>query len=219
MSQPRRPWSPEELEILMREYPDTPTADLARGFRRPLDSVYGKARSLGLTKSPEYQASPAACRLRRGGEIGKATRFRPGYRPWNAGTHFESGGRSAETRFKKGNKSHNRQPIGAERVTHDGYRQRKVTETGYPPRDWVGVHILLWREHHGPVPEGHIVVFKDRDKTHIDIDNLEVITRAENAKRNSIHRYPPEIKQAIRLVAKLKRKINERSESNEEQDD
>lgn len=41
------------------------------------------------------------------------------------------------------------------------------------------------------------------------IDNLELITRAERMRRNSIHRYPPELKSAIRVISKLKRTIQE----------
>ncbi|HHN3384918.1 HNH endonuclease, partial [Pseudomonas aeruginosa] len=43
-----------------------------------------------------------------------------------------------------------------------------------------------------------------------------LITRAERMRRNSIHRYPPELKSAIRVISKLKRTIQE--VEHEEQD-
>ncbi|HHO8044243.1 TPA: HNH endonuclease signature motif containing protein, partial [Pseudomonas aeruginosa] len=109
------------------------------------------------------------------------------------------------TRFKKGQKPHTWLPVGSTRVSADGYLQRKISDTGYPPRDWKSIHILLWEEHVGPIPTGHCVCFKDNNKQNVVIDNLELITRAERMRRNSIHRYPPELKSAIRVISKLKR--------------
>ncbi|RTB85627.1 HNH endonuclease signature motif containing protein, partial [Pseudomonas aeruginosa] len=103
------------------------------------------------------------------------------------------------TRFKKGQKPHTWLPVGSTRISADGYLQRKISDTGYPPRDWKGIHILLWEEHFGPIPTGHCVCFKDNNKQNVVIDNLELITRAERMRRNSIHRYPPELKSAIRV--------------------
>ncbi len=120
------------------------------------------------------------------------------------------------TRFKKGQKPHTWLPVGSTRVSADGYLQRKISDTGYPPRDWKGIHILLWEEHFGPIPTGHCVCFKDNNKQNVVIDNLELITRAERMRRNSIHRYPPELKSAIRVISKLKRTIQE--VEHEEQD-
>ncbi|MDF5811770.1 Uncharacterised protein [Pseudomonas aeruginosa] len=118
-------------------------------------------------------------------------------------------GRSSETQFKKGQKPHTWLPVGSTRVSADGYLQRKISDTGYPPRDWKSIHILLWEEHVGPIPTGHCVCFKDNNKQNVVIDNLELITRAERMRRNSIHRYPPELKSAIRVISKLKRTIQE----------
>ena len=60
------------------------------------------------------------------------------------------------------------------------------------------------------------VCFKDGNKTHIALNNLELLTRAERMRRNTIHRYPEELKSAIRAIGKLKRTIRE--VENEEQD-
>jgi hypothetical protein len=81
---------------------------------------------------------------------------------------------------------------------------------GYPPHDWVGVHILIWEAAHGPVPTGHAVCFKDGDKAHIELDNLECIPRTELMRRNSIHKLPEELKSVIRLKAAVVRTINRR---------
>jgi len=161
--------------------------------------------------SPEYLASPHACRLRRGDNVGASFRFKPGHKTWNDGMKgWQSGRRSAETRFKAGRKPHTWVPVGSERVTDDGTLQRKVSDTGYPPRDWRAVHALIWEEHNGPVPLGHICVLKNRDKRDFRIENIEYITRAENMRRNSYHRYGEEVARAIQLRGALNRQINKR---------
>jgi hypothetical protein len=206
-------WTPEEEEQLRTLYPDTPTKDLAKRFGRTLGQVYRKANKMGLNKSEVYLASPHACRLRRGDHIGAKTQFTKGQKPWNAGmTGLKPKGRSAETTFKTGNKPHTWKPIGTERITDDGYLQRKVSDTGYPPRDWVGVHVLVWQEHHGPIPKGCTVVFKNGNKQDVRIENLEMISRQELMRRNTIHRYPPALKEVIRLAGKLKRTIEDAHE-------
>jgi hypothetical protein len=113
----------------------------------------------------------------------------------------------AETQFKPGRRPHTWKPIGSTRLSKDGYMQRKVSDTGYPPRDWKGEHTILWEKVHGPVPGGYAVAFKDGDKTHISDENFELISRSELMRRNTIHNYPPELAGVIRLSAKLKRKL------------
>ena len=208
----KRRWTSQEIEVLRAEYPDRKTVLVAKKLGRSERSVFAKAAALGLQKTEEYLASPDACRLRRGQGRGIQHRFPKGHTPWNAGRKgWSAGGKSRETRFKKGEKPWTWKPIGSERVTKDGTLQRKVSDTGYPPRDWVAVHALLWREANGEIPEGHIVVFRNGDKSDIRMDNLELITRAENMRRNSYHNYPKEIATLIQLRGAINRQINKRA--------
>lgn len=213
----KRLWTPEEEQLLRERYADEDTACIAADLGCAVERVYAKAQAMGLSKSEAFME---AC-LRRCGEQraerGRSTRFQQGLVPWNKGMKgLQAGGRSQETQFKKGSKPHTWLPIGSHRISQDGYLQRKVSDTGYPPRDWIGVHTLLWQEHNGPVPAGHCLCFRDGNKQNVVLDNLELITRAERMRRNTIHRYPPELKDAIRTVAKLKRTIRE--VEHEEQD-
>jgi len=217
----RKPWTQEDEVRLSELYSDTPMPDLIKAFRRPYWSIYNKAYALGLRRSEAYLASEHACRLRRDNNPGAGTRFQKGQTSWNKGVSYTAGGRSAETRFKTGTVNGKAalllQPLGTERVTKDGIRQRKILDDGPPQRRWKSVHMILWEESNGAVPPGHIVVFRDKNTTNIDIQNLELITRAENMRRNTIHRYPPELKSTIRQLGKLKKAISEAS--NEKQDD
>ena len=212
----RRNWSEDEEQLLTRLYPDTPMPELVARLGRDDRAIYSKSRALGLRRSPEYLASEHACRLRKGDNVGAEYRFRPGMASWNKGKKgWQAGGRSAETRFKpgtiNGSAAERLKPVGFERVTDDGILQRKIRADGPPHRRWQSVHEIIWEEHNGPRPAGHLVVFKDGNRRNFSPDNLELITRAENCRRNSIHRYPPELKQAIRRLKKLKRTIEEKS--------
>lgn len=208
----RKIWTTAENAEFARLYPDTDTRALALRYGVSERAIYAKAEGYDprLRKSPEYLkqtwSETAARRKRAGIDDGQ---FRPGQVPWNKGLKGWNPPGIQATQFKPGNKPQTWHPIGHERTTTDGYRQRKVADTGYSPRDYVGLHILLWREHHGEVPPGHIVVFRNRDKSDVRIENLECIDRAEHARRNSIHRYPPAVKTAIRRVAKLRKTIKE----------
>lgn len=205
----RRRWQDEEIALLERDYPNTSTKTLSRALRRTESSVYARAGLMGLRKSEEYLAGPDACRLRRGDNVGAAYRFPPGHVPANKGLRRPgwSRGRMAETQFKPGKHPHTWKPIGSIRYSKEGYLQRKVSDTGYPPRDWVGVHILMWSEANGPVPKGFVVSFKDGNKAHLSLDNFALISRQELMRRNTIHNYPPELVDVIRLGAAVKRKL------------
>ncbi|WP_161944194.1 HNH endonuclease signature motif containing protein, partial [Streptococcus suis] len=76
---------------------------------------------------------------------------------------------------------------------------------------WERVHLQVWREHHGPVPEGCIIVFLDGDKTNVDISNLVCVTRADLAQMNKNRYFDSDAettKAAIGMV-QLQRKVKE----------
>lgn len=167
-----RPWTKQEIRELKRRYPHEQTCDTAKALGRSICSVYTAAGIQRVRKSAKYLASPAAHRF--DGLKGQGSRLPKGHEPWNKGMKgWKAGGRSAKTRFKKGHKPQTWVPIGSERVTRDGILERKVTEHGgYNNKDWRPVHVLIWEEHHGPVPRGHLVVFTDRNRRNFAIDNL-----------------------------------------------
>ncbi len=192
-----KPWSPQDESDLKRLFPENDIQALIKIFGRAEKAITAKAHKLGLTKADDYVPPRRGC-------------FEKGQKPWNKGIPFNPSG-SEKGRFKPGQKPHTWQPVGSERVTKEGYLQRKMTDTGYPPHDWVEVQRIVWEEHFGPIPDGHVVLFKDGDKRNFDPANLELITRAENMNRNSYHRYGPEIAQLYQLKGALSRKMNRRS--------
>lgn len=120
--------------------------------------------------------------------------------------------KSAKTRFKKGQKIWNEKTDGQVviRTSHKNRNEPPYKWIRISKAKWVMYHVHLWEKENGPVPRGFILVFKDRDTMNVRIDNLELISRKENMKRNTIHRYPLELKSAIRQVNKLKIKIDEK---------
>jgi hypothetical protein len=69
------------------------------------------------------------------------------------------------------------------------YEGRKVYINGdYPTTHIDGknhyIHRLQWVKYHGEIPNGYVVHHKDGDKTNWDIDNLELISRAEHIMRH-----------------------------------
>jgi hypothetical protein len=216
----RSAWSAADLEALRRRYPHERTADLAASLGRPLPATYARANAMGLRKASEYLASDKSGRLFKGGTRGQATQFKPGQSSWNKGTHWKAGGRSPETRFRKGNRPHTWVPVGSYRVNGDGYLDRKITDDGAARYHWKGVHRLVWEAAHGPVPAGHAVVFRPGRRSteleRITIDALELVTRRELMARNTLHRYPKPIAQMIQLRGALNRQINRRARSAEQ---
>lgn len=212
-------WSPQQIEMLRALYPDKRTSDVAKTVGRSLRAVYLMANKLGLRKSETFLASPESGR-RNVVTSGLSTRFVAGHATWNKGKAFCAGGRSSETQFRKGNKPANTAPIGHERVC-DGYLQRKVTDTGCRYRDYRPVHHLVWLADGREIPPGHILTFRDKNKQNITLENLELITRAENARRNTMHRYPKELVDVMRLrgiVNRQIRKNQKRKQGHEKQD-
>lgn len=105
--------------------------------------------------------------------------FEKGHTPHNKGKPHSYPGMVA-TQFKPGHMPKQHRPVGSERVTRDGYLERKIAE----PNVWRQVHIINWEAVNGPVPAGRVVIFKNGDKTNPDISNLLLVTRAELARMN-----------------------------------
>lgn len=137
--------------------------------------------------------------------------FVKGFTPWNKGLKgfVNNHPNIKKNQFKKGNIPKSYKPIGSKRIAKDGYTYIKIADTRIKKNDWKLEHILLWEKHNGKVPANHVVFFKDGNKENLKIENLELLSRSELMSRNTIHRYPPELKEVIRLNNKLRRAINE----------
>lgn len=212
----RHHWTDEDVALLTCLYPNTPTSKIAKQFGVSIERVYQKAKSIGLKKSAEYMVSPAACRLRRGDNIGTAYRFQRGGVAWNAGMKgLHTGG--VATQFKPGrppSEARNYKPLGSTRLSTVRYLERKVSDDKnlVPARRWVGVHRLVWESENGAIPPGHVVIFRKgmhtTNEQEITIDRLELISRQDLMRRNSYHQYGKEIAQLVQMRGAITRQIN-----------
>lgn len=216
---PRHRYTDAEIETIRARYPHEKTATLAASLGLRVSQIYQRATALGLKKSEEYLNSPASGRT--SGKQGTGTRFEKGHATWNKGMKGLSLS-DGRTQFKPGQKPTNTLPIGSLRITKDGTLQRKISDAkGNNSKRWRGVHELVWVEANGPVPDGHIVVFKQGERTdkleEITLDRVECISFAENMRRNTVHNLPKELAELIQLRGALNRQINKRSGKNERQ--
>lgn len=204
------PYSAREDALLRELYPDVGTAEVARRVGRPIYSVYRRAHRLGLRKSEDYLASPAACRLRRGDNVGAAHRFRKGQAPANKGKPMPFHPNSAATRFKKGQSPANTKWEGHERLSKEGYVEISVRETnphtGYERR-YVPKHKWLWQQAHGPIPVGMVLKCLG-DRLNTDPSNWKLVPRGLLPRLNGKHgrsydRAPDELKPTIMAIAEL----------------
>ena len=217
-----RYWTADEVETVRINFANWPTFLIAYLVNRTVEQVYAKAFKLGLRKSEKYLASPWACRLRRGDNIGAAHRFPKGHVPANKGLRRPgyAPGRMAQTQFRKGRAAHearNYVPIGTEKIDPKrGVLMRKMTDDPaiFPASRWRPVHVLVWESAHGPVPAKHIVRFRIGMKTFdpklITLDRLELVSLEDNMRRNTIHNLPPALKEVIHLNAAIKHRITNR---------
>lgn len=195
-------------------FPYMATRELAEKIGRSEYTVINFASRAGLRKDPDYLKECLEECGRNLHESGRSHRFPKGHTPANKGLRRPgwSAGRMKETQFKKGERSGVAvklyKPIGTERVTKDGYLQRKVNDDMPLQSRWKLVQRIVWEEHNGPIPKGHNIIFKDGDKRNFDIANLECVSRSDWMKRHTLHNYPEPVKSMIHQLAGFKRKLN-----------
>jgi hypothetical protein len=190
-----RYWTEEEKKYLSE-------ITLGRGYLEITEMMTAKFNY-------DYTKTQIASAIKRYGlSTGRTGRFEKGRVPFNKGT---KGMTSANrTSFKKGNIPPTYLPIGSEAITRDGYTIVKVSDQGTRNQRWRSKHRLIWEKHHGPVPDGHAIVFGDGDKTNLSIDNLILVTRAQLSVMNTkkLIKNNVELTQAGANIAQLMITIN-----------
>lgn len=193
-----RVWNSNKKERLVALYPNHTNIEIASLLDSTESAVAAMAFKLNLRKSPEFMFEHSSKGF-----------FPKGHKPANKGlkqkeymseTQIE---KTKRTRFKKGHVPKNHKPVGYERINKDGYIEVKTAE----PNVFVSKHRLLWIEHNGEIPSGYNIQFRDGNKLNVSIDNLVLVSKSDNMLSNTIHRYPSELKTAIRTIGKLKRTI------------
>lgn len=167
-------WSAEENAVLLEHAEQRGPQFchqllLTLGYNRQHRAVAQHCLKLGI----QYKGPP----------IG---RFRKGQQPHNKGQKMpaDTYEKCSATMFKKGQiagaAARKLCPVGAEHF--NASMQYWTVKTG--PKKWAAKHRLLWEQHHGPIPPGHVVIFRDGNPHNITLENLEMLTRAQLATRN-----------------------------------
>lgn len=174
-------WTSYEIKLLKKLYPDVQNPKLMIRFNCTESQLSNRSRKIGLRKSVEFMADPK-----------NRNYFSAGSIPVNKGKKWdefmskEAQDKSRKTTFKKGNIPANTLYDGIITIRHNH------KERNYPPYMWIRIsvaewkmyHVYLWEKENGPVPKGHIIIFRDGDTMNVELSNLEKITKAENLDRN-----------------------------------
>lgn len=211
----RHYYTKKEKELIISRYPYESSAKIAKDLGVSVSSIYNQAHVLKLKKSEAYLKTPESGLFLKGERRGKRNQFKKGSPAFNKGlkqTEYmskESILNSKKTRFKKGQLPYN--------TKYNGFITKRKAKSGrvyqfirVGASDWVHLHVYNYIKANGPQPAGSCIIFKDGDTLNTSIENLECISRSENMKRNTIHNYPQELKEIMRLNGKLNRKINEK---------
>lgn len=154
---------------------------------------------------------------RKGWLTGRTGRIEKGTVSHNKGKPMspEIRAKCAPTMFQKGNRTgranHIYKPIGTERISKDGYLERKVHD-GLPMQSrWRAVHLINWEALHGPIPDGMCLKSRDGNRQNTDPANWELLDRALLPVLNgggwgklSYDEAEPEVKPALMALAKLR---------------
>lgn len=176
---PRR-WTEWEVDYLIRHYATHTCKEISEWVHHPPSSVQGKAFKLGLRKTAEFMREHSGQSI-----------FTKGHRPFNKGRKWkdymsEEGQRnSARTQFKPGEvhpKSPTLRPVGYECQRNEkGKIYIWIKPKG---RRMMPKHRWLWEQAYGPIPKGHNVQFKDGNTLNCVLENLYLISRAKQVRKN-----------------------------------
>lgn len=188
----RKYWKEDEIERFRELYPNTLNTELVEIFNCELKRIYNLASRIQVKKSDEYLRKNVF--VFQDIEKSVASRFKKGHRTWNTG--MKGIHMAPQTEFKKGHKPHN--------LKYDGYESKRdkywyIRVNG----KFVLKHRHIWEQQFGKIPPGMMLNFIDGNSDNIQIKNLVLTSKRDHVIQNSIHNYPKEIIEIIKLTKKI----------------
>jgi len=171
-------WTEEEDNYLRKHYKTRFSSDIAKDMGLTKYQVRNRLTNLKLKLPPKELEKRKS-----------AHRFKKGQISHNKGKKMsqEQYERCKHTFFQKGNLPVNTLYDGAVTIRYDHANRRGGRHYKWiriSKANWVMLHVHIWEQEHGPVPEGHIIVFKDKDTMNVKLENLMMLTLEENMDRN-----------------------------------
>lgn len=198
----RTTFTKKEDKYIKDNYLKIPVKALAKNINRSGFGTINRMRVLGLVIPPEIVERNR-----------KAGQYPPGHAPMNKGLKQadymteDAIERCKVSQFKKNNLPHNTaEADGVIRIRNDksGAKYKWIRMSlGV----WKMLHVHIWEQANGKVPEGHIITFKDKNRLNVVLENLQMLTLAENMQNNTIHNFPQDLKDIIILKGAIKRQI------------
>lgn len=203
-----RNYTPEEIAYVKKYYADYDTQDMARILECKENRIYRIAGMLGIKKSAAWWAADLAVRKEILPAAGAKFRYPKGHTPANKGQQKTAAQREKvkHTWFKPGHEPANTKSDGDIIFRTETKSGRKYMYLRLSKARWIHYHVHHWQRHHGPVPPGHCLWFRDGDTMNVTLDNLELITRAERMRRNTIQNIPVELRPVQILINKINTK-------------
>lgn len=172
--------TPEDDAFIKANYLELPPQRMADIIGCSETKVKKRMRQLGLIV-PRYIIERRI----------QESRIKKGSTPPNKGKKWddymskEAQERSRKTTFKKGNLPHNcYHEIGKVVIRERESERYKMVCLAYGK--WRLLHVVNWEKKYGKIPKGHCLWCKNGDTLNCDPDNWELITRAENLRRNRL---------------------------------
>lgn len=199
-----KPFTKKEDQYIIKHLPTSSIKKIAAELHRSGGYVSERAKELGLSSLIESNAINS--------------RLKPGTVPPNKGKKQveymskEAIERTKATRFKKGQKPANTKPRDGVITIRQDHKDRNGKQYKWirvALGKWVPYHQHRWEQKNGKLPNGMCLWFKDGNTMNCSLRNLELITRAENLRRNRVNFLilPPEVRTASTLIKKLNKKI------------
>jgi len=160
-------WTDVQISWLRANAPGLSVAEIARRFNRR----FRAGVSVGAVRQRMY-----ANNIRNGVD----TRFKPGRVTPNGIAKGQYYAGCEKGWFKKRGMPHNHVAVGTVVKDTYGYLKIKIGE----PKEWVQLHHAIWEYLNGPVPEGCVIIFGDKDRMNLSPSNLVCVSRGQLAVMN-----------------------------------
>lgn len=177
------PFSKQEDKFLEDNYLQFGYHELSRRMGRSKYGIVNRLRLLGLKVPANIMVT-------------RRNLFPKGHVPFNKG--IKGVHSSPATEFKKGNLPANTLYDGCItiRTDHKDRTGRQYKWIRVSLGKWLQYHLYLWEKANGKVPPGYTLRFKNKNSLDVRLNNLEIISRAQQVQDNTNHE-----KSAIKMKA------------------